>query len=154
MDKRRTIEKWVFALYALGMLVLLFHREVPESPAPYLEQLSGHVNLCPLRTIRLYWRLLKHPRPPLARLAAVNLAGNIVLFIPLGYLLRAVFPKLRKPRRSLLAAEGMIALVELCQMVTLLGSCDVDDLLLNLLGCALGCGLYSLTVPNNKPEPI
>ena len=156
MDKRRKIEKWLLALYALGMLVLLFHREVPESPAPYLEQLSGHVNLCPLRTIRLYWSCpwRAHRAAASGRHLPVNLAGNIVLFIPLGYLLRAVFPKLRKPWRSLLAAAGIIALVELCQMVTLLGSCDVDDLLLNLLGCALGCGLYSLTVPKNKPEPI
>ena len=150
MGKRRRIEKWILALYALGMLVLLFHREAPESAAPYGEQLLRHVNLAPLRTIRLYWRLLKHPRPPLARLAAVNLAGNIVLFIPLGYLLRAVFPKLRKAWQALLAAAGIIILVELFQMVTLLGACDVDDLILNLLGCAIGCGLYSLTIPRNK----
>ena len=156
MDKRRKIEKWILALYALGMLVLLFHREVPESTAPYFEQLTRHINLSPLRTIRLYWGLLRHPRPPLVRLAVVNLAGNIVLFIPLGYLLRAVFPKLRKSWRALLAAAGIIILVELCQMSTLLGTCDVDDLILSLLGCALGCGLYSLTVPKNKnkPEPI
>ena len=155
MDKRRTIEKWVFALYALGMLVLLFHREVPESPAPYLEQLSRHVNLSPLRTIRLYWGLLSHPRPPLVRLAAINLAGNIVLFIPLGYLLRAVFPRLRKPRRTLPVCAAIICLVELGQMVTLRGTCDVDDLILNLIGAALGCGLYSLSAPKhkNKPEP-
>ena len=150
MGKRRRIEKWILALYALGMLVLLFHREAPESAAPYGEQLLRHVNLAPLRTIRLYWRLLKYPRPPLARLAAVNLAGNIVLFIPLGYLLRAVFPKLRKAWQALLAAAGIIILVELFQMVTLLGACDVDDLILNLLGCAIGCGLYSLTIPRNK----
>ena len=149
MDKRRKIEKWILALYALGMLVLLFHREVPESTAPYFEQLTRHINLSPLRTIRLYWGLLRHPRPPLVRLAVVNLAENIVLFIPLGYLLRAVFPKLRKSWRALLAAAGIIILVELCQMITLLGTCDVDDLILNLLGCALGCGLYSLTVPKN-----
>ena len=150
MDKRRTIEKWALALYALGMLVLLFHREVPESTAPYLTQLSSHINLSPLRTIRLYWGLLSHPRPPLVRLAVINLAGNIVLFIPLGYLLRAVFPKLRKAWQALLAAAGIIILVELFQMVTLLGACDVDDLILNLLGCAIGCGLYSLTIPRNK----
>ena len=122
----------------------------PGGAAPYGEQLLRHVKLAPLPTIRLHWRLLKQPRPPLARLAAVNLAGNIVLFIPLGYLLRAVFPKLRKAWQALLAAAGIIILVELFQMVTLLGACDVDDLILNLLGCAIGCGLYSLTISRNK----
>ena len=153
MDKRRTIEKWALALYALGMLVLLFHRDVPESTAPYLTQLSSHINLSPLRTIRLYWGLLSHPRPPLVKLAVINLAGNIVLFIPLGYLLRAVFPRLRKTRWVLPACAAIICLVELGQMVTLRGTCDVDDLILNLIGAALGCGLYSLTTPKNKPEP-
>ena len=153
MDKRRTIEKWALALYALGMLVLLFHREVPESTAPYLTQLSSHINLSPLRTIRLYWGLLSHPRPPLVRLAVINLAGNIVLFIPLGYLLPSLFPKLRRLRRSLLVCAGIICLVELCQMVTLLGTCDVDDLILNLLGCAIGYGLHFLTNRKSKPEP-
>ena len=150
MDKRRTIEKWLLALYALGMLVLLFHRALPESSAPYPEQIFAHLNLVPFRTIRLYWRLLRHPRRSLVRLAVVNLAGNIVLFIPLGYLLRAVFPRLRGSLRALLAAAGIIAGVELTQMLTLLGTCDVDDLILNLIGTALGCGLYWLTTRNKK----
>ena len=150
MDMRRRIEKWLLAVYALGMLVLLFHRELPESAAPYLEQLSGRVNLVPLRTIRLYWRLLAHPRASLVRLAVINLAGNIVMFIPLGYLLRAVFPVLRKAWRTLLASAGIIIAIELCQMVTLLGTCDVDDLILNLLGAALGCGLYRLAARKEK----
>ena len=153
MDKRRTIEKWALALYALGMLVLLFHRAPAHSGEPYAQELLRHVNLEPLKTIRLYLGLLSHPRPPLVYLAVINLVGNVVMFIPLGYLLPSLFPKLRRLWRSLLVCAGIICLVELCQMVTLLGTCDVDDLILNLLGCALGRGLYSLTIPKNKNKP-
>ena len=34
--------------------------------------------------------------------------------------------------------------VELLQMLLLVGTCDVDDLILNLLGAALGDGLFRL----------
>ena len=37
----------------------------------------------------------------------------------------------------------LIAVVETTQLFTLLGSCDVDDLILNLLGAALGYGIYN-----------
>jgi len=35
------------------------------------------------------------------------------------------------------------------QLLTLLGSCDIDDLLLNLMGTALGYGVFRL-MPGNK----
>ena len=153
MDKRRTIEKGLLIVYALGMLVLLFHRAPAHSGEPYAQELLRHVNLMPLKTIRLYWGLLRHPRPPLVRLAVINLAGNVVMFIPLGYLLPSAFPRLQKVWRTMLACTGIICLVELCQMVTLLGTCDIDDLILNLLGCAIGYGLHFLTNRKSKPEP-
>ena len=153
MDKRRTIEKGLLIVYALGLLVLLFHRAPAHSGGPYVQELLRHVNLMPLKTIRLYWGLLRHPRPPLVRLAVINLAGNVVMFIPLGYLLPSAFPRLQKVWRTMLACTGIICLVELCQMVTLLGTCDIDDLILNLLGCAIGYGLHFLTNRKSKPEP-
>ena len=42
------------------------------------------------------------------------------------------------------APQAVIAAVEAVQLFTLLGSCDVDDLLLNLLGVLLGWGLLRL----------
>ena len=59
----------------------------------------------------------------------------------------------QKVWRTMLACTGIICLVELCQMVTLLGTCDIDDLILNLLGCAIGYGLHFLTNRKSKPEP-
>ena len=43
-----------------------------------------------------------------------------------------------------MAGAGIIVLVELTQMLTLLGTCDVDDLILNVLGIWLGERLYRL----------
>ena len=38
----------------------------------------------------------------------------------------------------------VITAVELAQLFTLLGSCDIDDLILNVLGAALGYGIHKL----------
>ena len=38
----------------------------------------------------------------------------------------------------------LILAVEILQLVTLLGSCDIDDLLLNILGAAMGYVLWKL----------
>ena len=143
MDRQRKWNMALFALYLLLMGVLLFHRTVPEGELSYWEQLGRRINLQPLKTIRLFLVLLDHPR--FRRDAIVNLVGNVVMFLPLGMLLPRVFQK--KPRlwKPLLTAALMILAVEIAQMLTLLGTCDVDDLILNLAGTALGYGLFRLT---------
>ena len=75
--------------------------------------------------------------------AAINLLGNIVLFIPLGSFLPKLWIKSPQLWKVLLCVTGIIALVETVQVLTLLGRCDIDDLLLNLLGSAIGYGLYN-----------
>ena len=54
------------------------------------------------------------------------------------------FPRLKGLWRVLGASAAAVICVEICQMLTLLGRCDIDDLILNLLGTALGYGTYRL----------
>lgn len=152
---RRREKFWGFFLltvYAGVMLWLLFWRDRRAPGVPYLHQLPLHVNLYPLRTIRLYLRLLRSSRPHLVRIALVNLLGNVVLFLPLGFLTPMLFPGLRRWHRMLLTAAGIIIAVELLQMVLLVGTCDVDDLLLNLLGTAAGYGLFAYGAAAEKKK--
>ena len=79
-----------------------------------------------------------------ARHAFINLAGNVVMFLPLGALLPAANGKLRKFFRTFFLGLGLIVAVEVLQLFTLLGSCDVDDLILNLIGVTLGFILWKL----------
>ncbi len=144
MEKRkRCITVGLLAVYGALMLWLLFWRERSMEGLPYLHQLPMHVNFHPLKTIRLYLGLLSAHRPVLVRIAVVNLLGNILMFVPLGFLLPGAFPRLGKWYRTLLTAAGIIALVELTQMLFLVGTCDIDDLILNLTGTALGYGLFA-----------
>lgn len=76
-----------FSLYLLIMLWLLFGQRVGlDGSGSYLEQLRQNVNLIPLKTIDGYIRLIQRTTSPyLMRIALVNLAGNAVMFVPLGF---------------------------------------------------------------------
>ena len=138
-----------FAAYGLWMLWLLFGQRMTMGPVPdYAGQLRQNLNLVPFETIRRFWWVLKHSTDAGGiRHAIVNLAGNVVMFIPLGVFLPGIWKRLRKFRWFLPAVTLLIAAVELLQLVTLLGSCDVDDLILNLIGAVLGFGLWKLLAP-------
>ena len=144
---RRKLHIALFAAYCALMLWLLFGRAGYVDGIPYSQQMKA--NLIPFRTLKLFFRLLSHHRPALVRAAVINLVGNVVMFIPLGLFLPLVFQKLRSFWGMLLWAFLIISAVELTQLFTLVGSCDVDDLILNLCGASLGYLLYHLT---KKPD--
>lgn len=95
-------------------------------------------NLVPLRAIResaaLGWGW------PAVRL----LAGNILVFVPFGFLLPVIWPRLGRPWRMLLAGLFLSGAVELSQLAVSLclgyyyRMTDVDDVLLNTCGVLLG----------------
>lgn len=130
-------KKWsfiLFCLYCAVMLWLLFGRETMA---------NRHYNLVPFRTIRLFLRCFEPPlRPNLVRMGLVNLLGNILMFLPLGFLPPAFIPQLNRLWKVLLAALLVMALAEFLQMLLLVGTLDVDDLILNLAGTALGYALW------------
>ena len=74
----------------------------------------------------------------------INLAGNVIMFIPLGFFLPLNWKVFRKLPGLILTVLGIILCIELLQMVTMLGSLDVDDVLLNMLGCSMGYYLWKI----------
>ena len=52
------------------------------------------------------------------------------------------------------ASAGLIVCVELVQLVTLLGHCDVDDLILNLIGVSMGYLLWALTLRRREEQQL
>ena len=134
----------LFMVYGAIMLWLLFDRPGYDPALPYWEQVTAQLNLVPFRTLRLFADLLDSGVRSHIRMAVINLGGNVIMFIPLGFLLPRVFPKLTSLPRVLLSTAGIIAAVEVLQLFTLVGSCDIDDLILNVLGAALGYWLHKL----------
>lgn len=143
--KQSLIWKTLFGLYCALMLWLLFDRPGFVEGIPYREQMLSNLNLVPFRTLKLFTRLLDSSHPPFVRSAIINLVGNVIMFIPLGLFLPAIWEKFRRLWKTLLMTALIITVVELLQLVTLVGSCDIDDLILNLIGAALGYWLFRIS---------
>ena len=127
-------------LYAAVMFWLLFDRANGwTTGVPYTQQLQKNVNLTPLYTIKNYLSVLKNPHSRYMFVhCLINLVGNVVLFVPAGWLFPRVWPKMRNFFVYFAFCCGVIFLVETVQLFTLLGSFDVDDIILNLLGMTAG----------------
>ena len=76
--------------------------------------------------------------------ALINFIGNTAMFIPLGIVWPIVFKELDTPLKNLTAGAGFSLLIEILQLPFFDRVSDVDDLLLNTIGFAMGYGIYKL----------
>lgn len=102
---------------------------------------NNSVNLIPFKTIFAY---INHP--PNAKTALINIGGNILAFLPLGILVPAILKGLRNYRKILLTALGASLSIEIIQMLLRIGSSDIDDIILNILGGLLGYAVFYLVL--------
>ena len=145
-NKRTRTATVFFVLYCAAMLWLLFCRSPGWIPGlDYEEQLRANINLTPLYTIKNYLRVvLKRTNDDALLHCIINLGGNVLLFVPAGVLLPKLWPKQRNFFRFIATCTGIMFFIEVLQLFTLLGSFDVDDLILNLAGMTLGFIGYHL----------
>ena len=129
------------------MLYLLFfdrllHGYSLPSTGDYLLAVIRYFKPVPFRSIYEYITEIKEMS--LLDFAFRSLIGNIVSFIPLGILIPTIFVSQRKFDKFMVTIVIIISCVEFLQAITLLGVCDVDDLILNAIGACIGFGLYAL----------
>lgn len=135
-DKRRHDYLLLLFWYYLWVLanVLFFDNAFGRGISMHA-QLDA-VNLEPLRTIKNYLIAYDYGNISL-RLVILNLLGNLVAFAPMGVFLPALF----RWQRSIFFFSATLTLgittVEVTQVYTGAGSCDVDDLILNLAGAVI-----------------
>lgn len=97
---------------------------------------QNSLNLVPFKTI------LQYVSKGTLSQFAVNIIGNLVCLMPLGILLPLNFEKQRRTGIFILTCVLIVSAVEILQFATLSGSCDIDDLILNVGGAFL---LYLFT---------
>ena len=73
----------------------------------------------------------------------INIFGNILIFVPFGFL-GIVFPKLNQFWILILDFLFAIIILESFQYFTRLGVFDIDDVILNTVGVAIGFWIYQL----------
>ena len=77
-------------------------------------------------------------------MAFLNLEGNVIGFLPFGFFLPILSRRLRNGAVVTALGFGLSLLVESIQLVFKVGCFDVDDLILNTLGAAIGYMLFAV----------
>lgn len=138
----KKIYKSALCLWGAVMLWLLFFRRIGREPA-----FGQGINLIPFNTVRLFWDMAHNAASIyMTRLAWRNLLGNIFMFTPLGFI-PLVAEKVNSFLRYIFLCFGVILSIETIQLLTHLGSFDIDDIILNLFGTVLG---YCFILPLDK----
>ncbi len=143
MQKKNTA-KLFFAIYILIVIkVIVFKFPYEEMMAivaswrkdVILEGL-GTANFTPFKTIKMYIEYAY-------KLNSVeNLAGNVLVFVPFGFLFPMVFKNGKSFLVMLLNAFVFVLGIEVFQLFSAFGAFDVDDILLNCVGAAIGFVVY------------
>lgn len=140
----RVFPALAFLTYIVFLLVVMVFKAVPaiETSGVVLDfggtNGENPANFVPFATILPY--LLGEKG---ILIGGLNLVGNIVLLIPVGFLVPLLSAKVSGKRTLFLSiASGL--LIELLQVVLGVGIFDIDDVLLNALGFLLGLGTFVL----------
>lgn len=135
----------IFILYIITLIKLtLFDSDYGRAGLNFfhwnkenLEVYLRNNNLIPFKTIIEY--IARQDR-----IAIVNLLGNLIAFAPMGLFLPLLFKRQNKLKNFILTNITIILTIEVLQFLSLSGSFDIDDLILNLLGTLLIYGLYKI----------
>ena len=149
MMRKKTINKkgivLVFAIYMVVLFVVL----VLKFPTGMLEGafkkiIAGE----PLTRLEPQWIPFKTTIHYVSQARSINdwfvknLVCNVVMFMPFGFLI----PWFSKWKGWKIIGAGCVLsiTIEVLQYVSALGQMDVDDVILNTLGAALGYGVFCL----------
>ena len=100
-----------------------------------------HYNLVPFQEIK---RFIKYREILGIESFLVNIVGNVLAFSPFGFLLPILTSKKRGIFYVTLVSFEFSLFIELMQLITKVGSYDVDDLIMNTIGGMLGYILYRI----------
>lgn len=149
-QKRRTIRNtlWAaFALYAVYLIWLLFFDNTFNRvgwQVDYATYIKLKTNFTPFLTVHRYLKNISNGNQTGS--AFLNLVGNLAAFAPLGFFGPALFRLMRKPWIFIPSLLVILVGMEGLQLLLRVGSCDVDDVILNLIG-ALAVYLLLLIPP-------
>lgn len=107
-----------------------------QSNKEWREQGELSLNLVPFKTIASYVQNVH------SGVSLLNILGNIIPFIPLGFVIPMAYPALRRLKKTMLVCLLLIGGIELFQFASYLRSFDIDDVILNLISCLIGYLLF------------
>lgn len=134
--RRRPAAILLFLIYFVILFYFLFFA---ESMGRTYSERTYHYNLVPFLEIR---RFITYYQVLGMKTVLLNILGNILAFLPFGLFLPFFSRRCRRLWYTMFYSFELSLLVELIQLVSKVGTFDVDDLMLNTLGGVLGYFLY------------
>lgn len=133
---------FIYILMVLNFIVIKFNGDIYDVintiqlNIERRAQGESAVNLIPFKTIDTYTSSIN------AGIPLINIIGNIIPFIPMGFIIPMTFPSQRNIIKTMISCLLLICSIETLQLVFFLGSFDVDDIILNQLSCFIGFMLF------------
>ncbi|WBX80481.1 VanZ family protein [Virgibacillus salarius] len=126
-------------LFILSKLILFKHLAIPDIMSHFTFNFDGYYwnnhNFIPFKTITYYLFLANDIN---INIRVENLTGNIIGFMPFGFILPLLSSKFHRFKKITIATLSLSLTFELIQLIFGFGSFDVDDVILNTLGGILG----------------
>ena len=132
---------WLFLYIALLFTLTLFddyfHRggfkTINLNIDIFKNYINSSFNIVPFKTIIFYIRGYINGNIK-TYVFIYNVLGNIIALMPLAFFLPIVFKRQEKFRNFFITSLIIVITIELLQFITLSGSCDIDDVIFNVLG--------------------
>lgn len=129
----------LFVIYMIGLFKIILFKTVS------IQQLFGtytkrrSLNLIPFKTITEY--IVDYKQLGIFN-GVSNVMGNIIVFIPLGYMVPMIFKKFSKLNKVFMVSAMLSLFFEVSQYIFGIGSTDIDDIILNAFGGVIGYVLF------------
>jgi len=124
-----------------GLVIVDWNKEMLDSYMKY------SFNIVPFSTINLF--IKGYIRGIISlRAYIINIFGNLVALMPYGIFIPLLFNKFNKYYEFLILMIIIVITIELLQFITLSGSCDIDDLILNVMGASIVYFIFKIKFIN------
>lgn len=161
-NKPMKISLWLFFIMYIILLITLtmFDKSWGRNGIVFInwsnELFNNYIktsfNLIPFHTITNYIKMFNSLYS--TQTVLFNLIGNFVALMPMAFFLRLLFNKQNNFKTFIITILLIVIGIELFQFLTLSGSCDIDDIILNTSGALIIYIIMSIKSVNNLLKNI
>jgi glycopeptide antibiotics resistance protein len=149
--KKRLLSGFLLIAYCLLLIKVMVFKDLPVIRIGSLMFKFGGTqeapaNFLPFKTILPYLMGQKG-----LIISGINIVGNIILLVPVGFLVPLIFRTMnRKKTLTLAVATGFV--IEGMQALLHVGIFDIDDVILNGLGVMVGYWAFKIFTKMLRPK--
>ena len=166
-DKKEKIMKCTFAVYFILYIGLLLNftlfdpmfarrgtgNAVFSDPNLFKNYMTNSFNIIPFSTILMYFNsYLSHEMN--FSVIITNIFGNLIALTPMALFLPMLIKKCNKTVLFVIITAIFVIAIELLQLIFVSGSCDIDDLILNVSGAVIAYALLHIKSLNKLIQKI